>query len=244
MSKTALITGASRGIGRATAVRLAEDGWRVAIGYHRSEAAARELERLLTANGADACAIGGDVSRADEAARLVAAAEQRFGHIDALINNAGVASFGLATDLSPDEWERLIAVNLSGAFYCCRAALPAMIRRQSGCIVQVSSMWGQTGGSCEVAYSAAKAGLIGLTKALAKEVGPSGIRVNCVAPGVIDTDMNAHLDEDTRRALAEETPLGRIGTPREAADAIAFLVSDAASFITGQVLSPNGGIYM
>ena len=240
MSRTVLITGASRGIGRAAARRFAQEGYRVAIGYCRSEAAAQELSRelsLLT----DVIAVRADVRRYDEVAQMTAAAAQALGPIDVLVNNAGAASYGLFTELMLSEWDRVLGINLNGAVYASQCVLPDMIRRHSGCIVNVSSIWGLTGASCEVAYSAAKAGLIGLTKALAKEVGPAGIRVNCVAPGVIDTDMSAALDEQTRDELAEETPLGRLGTPEEAAEAILFLASDRASFLTGQVLSPNGG---
>jgi 3-oxoacyl-[acyl-carrier protein] reductase len=159
-----------------------------------------------------------------------------------LVNNAGVAQQKLFTDLSVDEWQRMMAIHVDGAFYTCRAVLPDMIRAHSGSIVNISSMWGQTGGSCEVHYSTAKAALIGLTKALAKEVGPAGIRVNCVAPGVIRTDMLAELSRETLNDLEEETPLCRLGTPEDVASAVSFLVSDGAGFITGQVLAPNGGI--
>lgn len=240
MSRTVLITGASRGIGRAAARRFAQEGYRVAIGYCRSEAAAQELSRelsLLT----DVIAVRADIRRYDEVARMTAVAAEALGPIDVLVNNAGVASYGLFTELTLSEWDRVLGINLNGAVYACQCVLPDMVRRHSGCIVNVSSIWGLAGASCEVAYSAAKAGLVGLTKALAKEVGPAGIRVNCVAPGVIDTDMSAALDEQTREELAAETPLGRLGTPEEAAEAIVFLASDRASFLTGQVLSPNGG---
>lgn len=240
MNKTVLITGASRGIGRAAARRFAEEGYRVAIGYHRSEEQAQSLVReleMLT----DVLAVRADVSRYEEVQRMIETVAGTLGPIEVLVNNAGAAAYGLFTDLTTEQWACVLGTNLNGAAYASRLVLPEMIRRHSGSIVNVSSMWGMTGASCEVAYSAAKAGLIGLTRALAKEVGPSGIRVNCVAPGVIDTDMCAALDEQTREVLAEETPLGRLGTPEEAAEAIFFLASGRASFITGQVLSPNGG---
>jgi 3-oxoacyl-[acyl-carrier protein] reductase len=161
--------------------------------------------------------------------------------LDVLIHNAGIAYQGLLTDTDSDTWHALMGVHLDGAYHCCKAVIPTMVGRQSGVIVTVSSMWGITGASCEVAYSAAKAGLIGFTKALAKELGPSKIRVNCVAPGVIDTDMCAAFDEETRQALCEETPLGKMGTAEDVAESLLFLASEKASFITGQVLGVNGG---
>ena len=165
----------------------------------------------------------------------------QFGHIDVLINNAGIAQQKLFTDVTETEWERLFCVNVTGVFHCCQAVMPGMIRRQRGKILNLSSIWGMTGASCEVAYSAAKAAVIGLSKALAKEVGPSGITVNCVAPGVIDTQMNASLDDETRAGLREETPLGVLGKPEDVANLLFFLASEQADFITGQVISPNGG---
>lgn len=227
-----LITGASRGIGAAAARAFAKRGDRVIINYNKSEEAAKKLAAELGGR-----AVRADVSNSAEVAAMFSEA----GSVDILINNAGISGFYMLDAMTDEEWRRIIDVNLSGAFYCTRAALPQMIARKSGAIVNVSSMWGVCGASCEAAYSAAKAGLIGLTKALAKEVGPSGIRVNCIAPGVIDTDMNSALGSDTVTALCEETPLGRVGSPEEIADAIVFL-ADENSFITGQVLSPNGGL--
>ncbi len=165
-----------------------------------------------------------------------------FGRIDVLVNNAGIAQQRLFTDITPQEWDGMFDVNVTGVYRCCRAVLPGMISRKSGCIVNVSSIWGVVGASCEAHYSASKAAVIGLTKALAKELGPSGIRVNCVAPGVIDTAMNAHLDGETRAALTGETPLGAIGAPLDVAEAILYLASDRAGFVTGQVLGVNGGM--
>ncbi|MBQ3077356.1 MAG: 3-oxoacyl-ACP reductase FabG [Clostridia bacterium] len=240
--KTALITGASRGIGAALAEAFAEAGWAVAVNYNKSREAAEQLVSRLTAAGHTAAPFQADVGDPEAVRRLVADTEDRLGSIDLLVNNAGLSHHGLLTDLSDADWQRLLAVNLSGALYCCRAVLPGMIRRQSGTILNISSMWGQIGGSCEVAYSATKAGLIGLTKALAQEVGPSGVRVNCIAPGVIATDMTTVLGEDTLAALADETPLCRVGLPREVAAAALYLASPAAAFVTGQVLAVNGGI--
>ena len=227
-----LITGASRGIGAATARAFAERGDKVFINYNNSQEAAEEL-----AKETGGVAIRADVSNANE----VNAMFEKIGSVDILINNAGISGFYMLDAMSDEEWKRMIDVNLNSVFYRTRAVLPQMINRKQGAIVNVSSMWGICGASCEVAYSTAKAGIIGFTKALAKEVGPSGIRVNCVAPGVIDTDMNKALDEDAKKALCEETPLGRLGTPEEIAKAIVFL-ADENSFITGQILSPNGGL--
>ena len=242
MANVALITGASRGIGRAIALRLARDGYTVIVNYRADDAAAQSTARILEALGADGMLCRADVADETAVRRMVEAVEDRFGHIDLLVNNAGIAEQRLFTDLSAAQWKRMMDVHVNGAFYTSSAVLPGMIRRQSGAIVNVASMWGQTGASCEVHYSTAKAALIGMTKALAKEVGPSGIRVNAVAPGAVETDMMAGFSADDKAALAEETPLGRLGKPEEIAAAVAFLASGEAAFITGQVLSPNGGL--
>ncbi len=238
--RKALVTGASRGIGQAVARRLSRDGFYVVVHYHRSEDGARALAEELNR---DPQAAGAEIRRADVADRAqVEAMFRAVGGVDLLVNNAGVAQQKLFTDLTEEDWQRMFAVDVTGVFHCCQAALPAMIRRKRGGIVNVSSMWGQVGASCEAHYSAAKAAVIGLTKALAKELGPSGIRVNCVAPGVIDTRMNAALGPEALRALEEQTPLGRIGAPEEVAAAVSFLASPEAGFITGQVLGVNGGM--
>lgn len=234
--KTVLITGGTRGVGRAVAERFAKEGYRVAFVYRRSEKEAEELSRSL-----GAVAIRADLSDREQTLSAAEKAEEALGHIDVLVNNAAVSSFSLLQDLSPEEWDRTLAVNLTAPFLLSKALLPGMIRRGYGRIVNISSMWGIVGASCEVHYSAAKAGLIGMTKALAKEVGPSGVTVNAVAPGVIATDMNAALSEEALAALREETPLGRIGRPEEVASAVFFLAGEQASFITGEILNLSGG---
>ncbi len=241
MLKTALVTGASRGIGRETARLLARRGYQVVVHYNESQEAARALLAELRAEGLCASLARADVSDPAQVARMADEVLSVYHRVDVLVNNAGVARQQLFTDVSDADWARMVGVNLSGPFYVTRAFLPGMISRRSGSVVFVSSMWGQVGASCEVCYSALKAGLIGMTKALAKEAGPSGVRVNCVAPGVIDTDMNRMLGEETLRALAEETPLGRLGTPQDVARAIAYLAGEDAAFVTGQVLGVSGG---
>jgi len=242
MAKVALVTGASRGIGRAVAWRLAQDGYCVAVNYRSDEQAAQSLMQELQASGGAGMLCRADVTDETAVRQMVQAVEDRFGPVDLLVNNAGIAEQCLFTDLTAAQWNRMMDVHINGAFHTCSAVLPSMIRRHSGAIINVTSMWGQTGASCEVHYSTAKAALIGLTKALAKEVGPSGIRVNAVSPGAIDTDIMAGFSAEDKAALAEETPLCRIGKPEEVAAAVAFLASEDASFITGQVLAPNGGM--
>ncbi len=241
MSRTVLITGAATGIGRAAAGLFAADGYNVAVHYHTSVADATQLCEALGARGASALAVRADVADPGQVTAMAERVQEEFGRIDVLINNAGVAQQKLFTDITAQDWDAMFDVNVKGVFHCCRAVLPGMVSRKSGSIVNVSSVWGLIGASCEVHYSAAKAAVIGLTKALAKEVGPSGIRVNAVAPGVIATRMTAGLPEETIQALRSDTPLGVIGTPEDAAHAIYFLASDKARFVTGQVLSPNGG---
>ena len=242
MKGVALVTGASGGIGGAIALQLARDGYAVAVHCHCNETKAQEIRDQIVSIGGIAEVFVCDITDADAVDFMVNEICRKLGCVSVLVNNAGVAQQKLFTDLSVDEWQSMMAVHVDGAFYACRAVLPDMIRAHSGSIVNVSSMWGQTGGSCEVHYSTAKAALIGLTKALAKEVGPAGVRVNCVAPGVIQTEMLAELSRETLNDLAEETPLCRLGVPDDVAAAVSFLVSDGAGFITGQVLAPNGGI--
>lgn len=240
--KVALVTGASRGIGAAIARRLSGSGCAVAVNYNRSEEAARRLVEELRAAGGEAEAFQADVGNSDTVRRMVDNVLEKYCQLDILVCNAGVAWQGLLQDMTDEAWRHLMAVNLDGVFYCCRAAAPHMIGRKTGRIVTVSSMWGVTGGACEAAYSAAKAGVIGLTRALAKELGPSGITVNCVAPGVIDTEMNGTLPAEALAALREETPLERLGTAEDVAETVAFLTSSGGNFYTGQVFQPNGGM--
>lgn len=232
--KTALITGASGGIGAAIAVRFAEDGF-VPILHSCSQ------DVSSTAQALGGMAVRADLAKISEIESMISEILGHFGRVDVLVNNAGISVSGLLTDIGAAQRRHIFDVNVLGAIECTRLLLPQMIHRKSGCILNISSMWGQVGASCEVDYSAAKAALIGFTKALAQETAPSGIRVNCIAPGVIRTPMLDCYDEPTLADLAEETPLGRLGTPEDIAGAAAFLCSDAASFITGQVLGVNGG---
>ena len=234
--KTALVTGGAGGIGAAICRRLARDGVHVFVGYKTRQAEAQALAAELGGT-----AVFCDVTEPQSVQKAVDNVLEKFCQLDILVCNAGVAWQGLLQDMTDADWRRVMSADLDGVFYCCRSALPSMIRAKQGKIVTISSVWGVHGASCEAAYSAAKAGVIGLTKALAKEVGPSGVNVNCIAPGVINTDMNAHLGPQGLQDLAEDTPLGRLGTTEDVAEAVAFLASDAASFITGQVLGVDGG---
>lgn len=234
--KTAVVTGGTRGIGRAICEMLLADGWCVYSLYCTNETAAREFAK----EHADEPLV---VAKCDISDKEML--REIFGSIpsvDLLVNNAGISDINLLTDVSDEQIERIISVNLTGAILATKAVLPEMVRKKSGCVVNISSMWGEVGASCEAVYSASKAGLIGFTKALAKEVGPSGIRVNCVTPGVIMTEMNASLDDEALNALKDETPLGTIGQPKDVADAVEFLISDRARFITGEVIKLNGGM--
>ena len=240
--KAALITGGSRGIGAACARLFARQGYGVGIVCRKAKDQAEALAEELAALGVPVKVYVCDVAQREQVQAMTAAFLREFGRIDVLVCNAGIARQELFTDITEASWREVMGVDLDGVFYCAQAVLPDMLHRKAGKIITLSSMWGQVGASCEVAYSTAKAGVIGLTKALAKELGPSGITVNCVAPGVIDTEMNGNLSQDIKDELAEETPLERLGTPEDVAQAVWFLASSAGDFFTGQILAPNGGL--
>ena len=241
MKRSALVTGSSRGIGRAIALRLSREGWAVCVNYFQRREAGEDVARQIRAAGGDAIAYGADVADADAVSAMVRDAEARLGPVELLVSNAGVAGQSLFQDISDEMWNRYLAVNLGGARNAIRAVLPHMLHEKRGCILTISSIWGLRGASCESAYACTKAALIALTRSLALELAPSHIRVNCIAPGVINTDMVQVLGAETLRELAAETPLGRLGTAEDIAHAAAFLASDAAGFITGQVLTADGG---
>ncbi|MEG2085042.1 MAG: 3-oxoacyl-ACP reductase FabG [Clostridia bacterium] len=240
--KTVLITGGARGIGKACVIAFAKLGYNVVVGYNTSGELAQQTVLEAQSFGANAIAIKADISSFEQTKKMVAEACAKFGNIDILVNNAGVALQKLLIDCTEEDYNKIFDTNLRGVFNCCNAVLPQMMSNQSGKIVNVSSMWGVTGGSCEVLYSASKAGIIGFTKALAKEVALSNINVNCVAPGVILTDMMKSASQQTLAQLKEETPLNRLGEPQDVASAVVFLASEQASFITGEVVNVNGGI--
>ena len=241
MRQVALVTGASRGIGRAVALQLGREGYDVCVNYlcHRREA--EDVVRALLAQGQNAVAVQADVADGRAVAAMVRTAEESLGPVTLLVNNAGVAGQAQFQDITDEMWDRYLAVNLGGARNTIRAVLPHMLWEKAGCVVNISSIWGLRGASCEVAYACTKAAIIALTRSLAVELAPSGIRVNCVAPGVIDTDMVQVLGRETLQDLAEQTPLGRLGRPEDVAAAVSFLASERASFITGQVLGADGG---
>ena len=241
MKKVALITGSSRGIGRAEAISLARDGYAVCVNCVEREDKAQELVDMLHSEGFEAMWYKADVADAAAVKQMVAEVEKTLGAVTLLVNNAGIAKQCLFQDMTEEYWKHIFDVNLNGAFNTIQAVLPRMLHEHSGCIINTSSIWGQHGASCEVAYSATKHAIIGLTRSLAQELAPTNIRVNCVAPGVINTDMVQVLGEETLDALVEDTPVGRLGRPEDIAAVVSFLASDAASFITGQVITSDGG---
>lgn len=242
MKKTVLITGSSRGIGKATATLFARNGYRVIINYHQSKEAAEQLCTKLNQEGCETICLYADVSKRNEVEALVEESVRHFGEIDILVNNAGIAEMKLFTDIEESYWDRIFEVNVKGMFHCCQCIVPSMISRKSGKIINISSIWGLVGASCETHYSATKGAILGFTKALAKELGPSGIQVNAVAPGAVYTDMITGLDQSILDQVKEETPLGVIGLPEEIAETIYFLASQKGDLYTGQVFSPNGGL--
>lgn len=240
MHKVVLVTGGAKGIGAAICRDFARKGYKIAINYNTSQKEAQDLKselRSLTQTEI----FKADVSDSAQVREMFRKIEETLGGVDVLVNNAGIAEQALFTDITDEMWQRMIGVNLTGAFNCSREALGYMIRQKKGAIINIASMWGETGASVEVHYSAAKAGLIGMTKALAKEVGLSGVTVNAVSPGAVLTDMMSQFSEADKQVLIDETPLNRLGTPEDIAKAVCFLASNEASFITGQVLSVNGG---
>lgn len=231
--KKAVVTGGAGGIGEAVCRRLYSDGYHVIVNYCHSRSKAEQLAAEI--NGE---AVQFDVSAPDEVIR----AFEAIGTVDLLVNNAGISEIGLFTDITPELSAKIIGTDLAGSMNCARTVLPGMVHRKSGCIINISSMWGQVGASCEVDYSASKAGIIGFTKALAKEVAPSGIRVNCIAPGFIMTEMNSRFTPEELEDIRSEIPLGIFGKPQHIADSVAFLASSQAEYITGQILGVNGGM--
>lgn len=240
MNKVVIVTGASRGIGRNMAYNLAINGYTVIANYNQSEREANSLKEELIANGVEIDIFKANVSKSEEAKKLVDFAINKYGRIDVLINNAGISESKLIIDITDEDFDKMIKNNLYSAFYMSRETSRYMIRDHKGCIINISSIYGISGGSCEVHYSIAKAGIDGLTKSLAKELGPSNIRVNSIAPGAIDTDMNKHLTEEEWQEIINETPLMRKGNPIDITRCVKWLIED--EFTTGQVISPNGGI--
>ena len=239
--RTVLVTGASRGIGKAIATLFAENNYNVLINYNKSEEEAMDLYNSLKSKGHSVDVYKADVSKKEEVNMMINYCIGKFEKIDVLINNAGISKTNLFTDISYEEWDEVMATNLNGVFYTTKKALQYMIPEMSGKIINISSIWGMVGGSFEVHYSASKAAVIGMTKALAKELGPSNIQVNCIAPGVIQTDMLNNVSQETLEMLREETPLMKLGTVEDIAHTALFLASENSNFITGQVISPNGG---
>ncbi len=241
--KTVLITGASRGIGCETAKKFGKKGYRVAINYNHSEGAANALRDSIVELGGCAEVFRADVSDENQVKQMIGDINAKLGGIDILVNNAGVApKQALFTDFSAEDVKSVFDINVFGMMNCARNVIPHMVNKKWGSIINISSIWGICGGSCEVLYSSSKAAVIGFTKALAKELAPSGINVNCVAPGMVDTDMNAHLSKEDIDAFCQEVPLGRVGTPADVAEAVLFLASDGASYITGQTVTVDGGL--
>lgn len=239
--KTVVITGASKGIGAATAILFARKGYNVVINYNNSYEAAKLLTRSLSSQGYSVMDVKANVANHLETDLLIKEAVYKFGSVDVLINNAGVSHIGLITDTDEYDSDRIFDINLKGVYNCCKSVTPVMVSQKSGKIINIASMWGEVGASCEVAYSAAKAGVIGLTKALAKELAPSNINVNAISPGLIETGMNSNISIEDLSNFVEDIPLGRMGSADEIATAAYFLASEDSDYITGQILGVNGG---
>lgn len=237
--KTIIVTGGSRGIGKCMVENFAKDGYNVILNYNKSEKQAKQIKQNLAEEGLEIEIFKADISKRDEVKKLIEFTLNKYQNIDVLINNAGIARLHLFTDVTEEEWDEIMNTNLKSAFFTTQEVLPNMIHNKKGCIINISSIWGLVGASCEAVYSASKAGIDGLTKALAKELGPSGIRVNGIAPGIIDTEMNSNLDEKIKEELKTEIPLGRIGKPLDIYRCAKWLVED--EYTTGQIISPNGG---
>jgi len=242
MKKVALVTGGAKGIGAATVKKLCKDGYAVAINYNTSEQRALSLCSFCASEGFTVIPVKCDVSVSSDVEKMFSQIEEKLGPVELLVNNAGVSLWGLFDTVTDEEWNNVIGTNLTGTFNCIRRAIPAMLNKKYGRIINISSVWGQEGASCEAVYSASKAGIIGLTKALAKEYAPSGITVNCLCPGVIDTDMMSRFSDEEKAAICEEIPVGRMGTPEEIAHAVSFLADKNSAYITGQILGINGGM--
>lgn len=240
--KTVLVTGSSRGIGKAIALEFGRTGCRVALNASKSREQLEETRALLEKEGIPVLAFLCDVSDYESCRKMFQSIEEHWGNVDILVNNAGISHIGLFTDMAPAEWKRILAVNLESALNCTHLAVPNMVRKKDGVILNISSIWGECGASCEAVYSASKGGLNAFTKAMAKELGPSNIRVNAISCGVMDTEMNACFSSEERQALVEEIPLMRFGTPEEAAALAVFLAGPKASFLTGKILTLDGGM--
>lgn len=242
VNKVVVVTGGSRGIGAQIVKTLANENYKVILNYNNSKEQAEKIQQELLELGKEIEIIKADVSKKEEAEKLIQFAINKFNKIDILINNAGISQEGLFTDVTEEEWQKIINTNLNSVFYCNQQALKYMIQEQQGCIINISSIWGETGASCEVAYSTTKAAINGMTKALAKEVGPSNIRVNAIAPGIIDTDMNKNLTIEERKQIKEQIPLNKIGKAIDIAKCVKWLIED--EYTTGQIISINGGWYI
>lgn len=241
MKKVVFVTGGSGGIGSAICKEFAENGYPVAVGYNSNNESAKNLARDINADGGLAIAVKCDVSDSISVSSAIAEIEDKLGNVEILVNNAGVSNIGLFTDLSVEKIQDILNINLVGAMVCSKRVLPQMIKNKQGKIINITSVWGEVGASCEVVYSASKAGLIGFTKSLAKEVAPSGINVNAVSAGMIDTKMNSELTQQDINNIVDEIPISRIGEPFDIAKAVVFLASDNSNYITGQVLRVDGG---